>query len=59
MKLGEYLKGVLLCAGLLMLGSAQADISTVPDETYEALKLDRSKATPKQSRFEAARRYSC
>ena len=37
MKLGEYLKGVLLCAGLLMLGSAHADISTVPDETYEAL----------------------
>ncbi len=25
MRLGEYLKGVLLCAGLLMLGSAQAD----------------------------------
>nr|AAB27473.1 hydroxylamine oxidoreductase, HAO=63 kda octa-heme subunit {N-terminal} [Nitrosomonas europaea, Peptide Partial, 24 aa] [Nitrosomonas europaea] len=24
------------------------DISTVPDETYDALKLDRGKATPKE-----------
>ncbi|PXV75028.1 hydroxylamine dehydrogenase, partial [Nitrosomonas eutropha] len=29
MRLGEYLKGMLLCAGLLLIGPVQADISTV------------------------------
>ncbi|ABI59913.1 multiheme c-type cytochrome [Nitrosomonas eutropha] len=57
MRLGEYLKGMLLCAGLLLIGPVQADISTVPDETYEALKLDRSKATPKETYDALVKRY--
>lgn len=57
MKLGEWLKGVLVCTGLMLCGSVQADISTVPDETYEALKLDRSKATPKDTYEALVKRY--
>src|SRR5690606_10017868 len=58
MRLREYMKGMLLCAGLLLMGGqVQADISTVPDETYEALNLDRSKATPKQTYDALVKRY--
>lgn len=57
MRLGEWIKGALLIVGFLSFGMAQADMSTVPDETYEALKLDRSKATPKQLYEALVKRY--
>ncbi|MEY3122515.1 MAG: hypothetical protein RI993_1340, partial [Pseudomonadota bacterium] len=41
MHAGFWLKGALLACGLALAGGVQANISTVPDVTYEALGLDR------------------
>jgi len=46
-----WLKIIMLACGLLLAATVRADIPSVPKETYEALKLDRS-ASPKQL-FEA------
>ena len=45
-KLWPRIVAVLL--GGLLIGAAQADIPSVPNELYEALKLDRAKVTPKE-----------
>ena len=50
-------RGVMLVAGLMFAGVLQANISTVPDETYKALNLDRSKATPKETYDALVKRY--
>ena len=47
--------GLVVC-GVLLAGAAQADFPTVPKETYEALKLDRS-ADPKQLYEALLKRY--
>ena len=47
--------GALAC-GVLLAGTAQADFPSVPKETYEALKLDRS-ASPKQLHEALVKRY--
>ena len=47
--------GLLVC-GVLLAGTAQADFPTVPKETYEALKLDRS-ASPKELHEALVKRY--
>jgi len=47
--------GLLVC-GVLLAGTAQADFPSVPKETYEALKLDRS-AEPKQLHEALVKRY--
>ena len=52
-----WLKGMLLACGLMLAGGIQANISTVPDVTYEALGLDRSKATPKETHEALVKRY--
>ncbi len=45
-----------LAFGVLLAGTAQADFPSVPKETYEALKLDRS-ASPKQLHEALVKRY--
>ena len=45
-KLWLRVAGVML--GGLLIGAAHANIATVPNELYEALKLDREKVTPKE-----------
>ncbi|MEY3123438.1 MAG: hypothetical protein RI993_2263, partial [Pseudomonadota bacterium] len=57
MHAGFWLKGALLACGLALAGGVQANISTVPDVTYEALGLDRSKATPKETHEALVKRY--
>ena len=47
--------GLLVC-GVLLAGTAQANFPTVPKETYDALKLDRS-ATPKELHEALVKRY--
>ena len=47
---------VLALSGVLLAGTAQADFPTVPKETYEALKLDKS-ASPKQLHEALVKRY--
>jgi len=47
---------VLALSGVLLAGTAQADFPTVPKETYEALKLDKS-ASPKQLHEALLKRY--
>src|ERR1700704_196305 len=47
--------GLLVC-GVLLAGIAQADFPSVPKETYEELKLDRS-ASPKQLHEALVKRY--
>jgi hydroxylamine dehydrogenase len=47
--------GALAC-GVLLAGTAQADFPSVPKETYEALKLDRS-VSPKQLHEALVKRY--
>jgi len=47
---------VLALSGLLLAGTAQADFPSVPKETYEALKLDRS-ASPKELHEALVKRY--
>ena len=37
-----WVRCVLVLSGILLAGTAQADFPSVPKETYEALKLDRS-----------------
>ncbi|MCP9454780.1 MAG: hypothetical protein NNA18_01560 [Nitrospira sp.] len=49
-------KFVMLVCGLLLAAPAQADFPTVPKETYEALKLDRS-ASPKELYEALVKRY--
>lgn len=47
--------GLLVC-GVLLAGTAQADFPSVPKETFEALKLDRS-ASPKELHEALVKRY--
>ncbi len=47
---------MLACSGLLV-AAAQASIPSVPDETYEALKLNRGSVTPKQMHEALVKRY--
>lgn len=47
--------GSLLCG--LLIGAAQANIPSVPNELYEALKLDREKVTPKELHEALVKRY--
>jgi len=47
---------MVVCSGLLV-AAAHANIPTVPDETYKALKLDRGKTTPKQMYDALVKRY--
>lgn len=47
---------VLLACGVLLAAAARADIPSVPQETYDALKLERS-ATPKQMYDALVKRY--
>jgi len=47
--------GLLVC-GVVLAGTAQADFPTVPKETFEALKLDRS-AGPKELHEALVKRY--
>ena len=49
MKSLGWKRGMMLVAGMMFAGVLQANISTVPDETYKALNLDRAKATPKET----------
>ena len=49
-------KCVLLVCGLLVAAPVQADFPSVPKETYEALKLDRS-ASPKELYEALTKRY--
>ena len=51
-----WMKYGLLACGVLLAGTAQADFPTVPKETFEALKLDRS-AEPKQLYDALIKRY--
>jgi hydroxylamine dehydrogenase len=51
-----WLKCGLLVCGVLLAGTAQANFPTVPKETYDALKLDRS-ATPKELHEALVKRY--
>jgi len=51
-----WLKMALLLSGLFLIGSVQANFSTVPQETYDALGLDRS-ASPKQLYDALVKRY--
>ena len=51
-----WLKCSLLVCGVLLAGTAQANFPSVPKETYEALKLDRS-ADPKQLHEALVKRY--
>ncbi|SDU00635.1 hydroxylamine dehydrogenase, partial [Nitrosomonas ureae] len=43
--------------GAMLIGTAHANIPSVPDELYEALKLDREKATPKEVYEAVVKRY--
>lgn len=43
--------------GAMLIGTAHANILSVPDELYEALKLDREKATPKEVYEAVVKRY--
>ena len=54
-KLWLRIVGIML--GGLLIGAAQADIPTVPNELYEALKLDRAKVTPKELHEAITKRY--
>jgi hydroxylamine dehydrogenase len=51
-----WMKYGLLACGILLAGTAQADFPTVPKETFEALKLDRS-AGPKELHDALLKRY--
>lgn len=52
-----WLKVLTLACGGLMAAGVQANIPTVPDETYEALGLDRDSTTPKQMHEALVKRY--
>ena len=52
----SWLSCTLVICGALLAGTAQADFPTVPKETYEALKLDRS-ASPKELHEALVKRY--
>ena len=52
-----WLRIVTVMLGGLLIGAAQADIPSVPNELYEALKLDRTKVTPKQLHEAITKRY--
>ena len=51
-----WMKYGLLACGILLAGTAQADFPTVPKETFDALKLDRS-ASPKELHDALLKRY--
>jgi hydroxylamine dehydrogenase len=42
-----WMRCALVLSGVLLAGTAQADFPTVPKETFDALKLEKS-ASPKQ-----------
>src|SRR5665648_565931 len=52
-----WLRTIMLVSGLLLVAAAHASIPSVPSETYEALKLDREKTTPKQLYDALVKRY--
>src|SRR5680860_960135 len=52
-----WLRIVMFVCGLLLVVSAQANFPSVPSETYDALKLDRSSTTPKQLHEALVKRY--
>ncbi|TKS63837.1 MAG: hydroxylamine dehydrogenase haoA [Nitrospira sp.] len=56
MKSKLWVRCVLALSGVLLAGTAQADFPSVPKETYEALKLDRS-ASPKELHGALTARY--
>lgn len=56
MKSKLWVRCVLALSGILLVGTAQAHFPTVPKETYEALKLDRS-ASPKELHEALVKRY--
>src|SRR5262245_66583337 len=56
MKAKLWVRCVLVLSGIMLAGTAQADFPTVPKETYEALKLDRS-ASPKELHEALVKRY--
>ncbi|HBZ31151.1 MAG TPA: hydroxylamine reductase, partial [Nitrosomonas nitrosa] len=57
MEARSWLKGLMTVCGVLFAGVLQANISTVPDETYKALNLDRNKATLKETYDALVKRY--
>jgi len=52
-----WLRIVTVMLGGLLIGAVEADIPTVPNELYEALKLDRAKVTPKELHEAITKRY--
>ena len=50
-------KIVAAMLGGLLIGAAHANIPSVPNELYEALKLDREKVTPKELHEALVKRY--
>ena len=52
-----WLRTVMFVCGLLLVAGAQANFPSVPSETFEALKLDRSTTTPKQLHEALVKRY--
>ena len=52
-----WLRIVTVMFGVLLIGVAQANIPTVPNELYEALKLDREKTSPKELYDAVVKRY--
>ena len=52
-----WLRIVTVMLGVLLIGVAQANIPTVPNELYEALKLDREKTSPKELYEAVVKRY--
>ena len=52
-----WLRIVTVMLGGLLIGVAQANIPTVPNELYEALKLDREKTSPKELYEAVVKRY--
>ncbi len=51
-----WVRCVLVLSGIMLAGTAQADFPSVPKETYEALKLDRS-ASPKELHEALTKRF--
>jgi hydroxylamine dehydrogenase len=52
-----WLRIAAVMLGGALIGGAQADIPSVPNELYEALKLDRTKVTPKELYEAVVKRY--
>ncbi|TXI16402.1 MAG: hydroxylamine reductase, partial [Nitrosomonas sp.] len=53
-----WLRIGVLVVGMLLIGSVQSSsMPSVPDELFEALKIDRSKVTPKELHEALVKRY--